>query len=40
MKAGNLCKDDFPKRSVLAGETWNCKLGVSKCGSLFTKPHK
>ena len=21
VKAGNLCNDDFPKRSVLAGET-------------------
>ena len=21
VKAGNLCKDDFPRRSVLAGET-------------------
>ena len=38
VNAGNLCKADFPKRSVLAGEIWNCRFGVSKCSSLLTKP--
>ena len=30
VNAGNLCRGDLPKKSVLAGDTWNCKLGVSK----------
>ena len=38
VKAGNLWRDDFPNKSVLAGDIWNCKLGVSKWGSLFIKP--
>ena len=27
---GKLCSSVFPKKSVLAGDTWNCKFGVSR----------
>ena len=39
VKPGNLWRGDLPNKSVLAGDMWNCKLGVSRWESLYIKPH-